>query len=121
MRVLVTGSTTWREIDAIRREFASLPSDSVIITGDTPGVDFFAQEAAIAFGFRIEAMKKQVVDCDAHPNEGWKGLNERILATGIDLVLAFHPDYGLPGCANGTRHAVELAEKASIQVRVFRR
>ncbi|AZP10710.1 SLOG family protein [Undibacterium parvum] len=42
MRVLITGSTTWTDIEALRRELSRLPNLSVIITGDTPGVDAFA-------------------------------------------------------------------------------
>ncbi|MDP1980098.1 hypothetical protein [Undibacterium sp.] len=46
-------------------------------------------------------------------------MNVRMLATGIDLVLAFHADYGKPGCARGTQHAITLAEQAQIPVKIF--
>ncbi len=119
MRVLITGSTTWIDIDALRRELAHLPKESVIITGDTPGVDAFACEVATEFGFVVERMKKTQEDHEIYPGSAWKGLNDRMLRTGIDLVLAFHPDYRKPGFALGTRHAVELAEAEGIQVNVF--
>lgn len=44
-----------------------------------------------------------------------------MLATGVDLVLAFHADYGVPGCARGTVHMVELARKAGVEARTFLR
>ncbi len=119
MRVLITGSTTWESQDAIRRELAHLPPATVIVTGDTPGIDAHAKVIALEFGFTVEAMKKTNADYRAFPGEGWKGLNVRMLATGIDLVLAFHQDYGKPGCARGTLHAVTLAEQAQIPVRIF--
>lgn len=119
MRVLITGSTTWMDIDAIRREFSRLPKKSVIITGDTSGVDAFACEVAVEFGFVVERMKKNQEDHDMYLGCAWKGLNDRMLRTGIDLVLAFHPDYGRAGYAFGTRHAVELAEAEGISVNVF--
>lgn len=124
MRVLVTGSTTWLDAQALHRELSLLPTASVIVTGDTPGIDALAQEVALTLGFQIEAMKKQKSDYRSDelskPREGWKGLNQRMIATGIDLVLAFHADYGKPGCARGTQHAVGLAEAAGIAVRIFR-
>lgn len=119
MRVLVTGSTTWENVDIVRRELACLPSGSVIVTGDTSGVDAIALEAAAELGLNAEPMKKERADYRRYPGEGWKGLNERMLATGIELVLAFHPDFGRPNCARGTRHAVDLAEQLKIPVRIF--
>lgn len=98
MRVLITGSTTWADTAALMRELAVLPKGSAIVTGDTPGVDALASGIAIELGLAVELMKKSKADYKTHPGEGWKGLNERMLATGIDLVLAFHPDYGTRVC-----------------------
>ncbi|MES2038692.1 MAG: hypothetical protein V4495_12745 [Pseudomonadota bacterium] len=119
MRVLITGSTSWESQAAIRRELAELPSDTIVVTGDTPGIDAHAKIVALEFGLAVEAMKKTNADYRTFPGEGWKGLNVRMLATGINLVLAFHADYGKPGCARGTQHAVELAEQAQIPVKIF--
>ena len=119
MKVLMTGATNWDDAAAIRRELAPLPPTTVIVTGDTPGIDALAKELAPEFGFTVSAMKKTNADYRAFPGEGWKGLNVRMLATGIDLVLAFHADYGKPGCARGTQHAVELARHADIEVKIF--
>lgn len=119
MRVLITGSTSWESQAAIRRELARLPPATIVVTGDTPGIDAHAKVVALEFGFAVEAMTKTNADYRVFPGEGWKGLNVRMLATGIDLVLAFHADYGKPGCARGTHHAVELAEQAQIPVKIF--
>ncbi len=121
MRVLITGSTTWTDAGALRRELAALPARSTIVTGDTPGIDAMAIAQAQELGFGVEPMKKSRADRKAHPEDSWKGLNERMLATGIDLVLAFHADYGKPGCARGTVHMVELAAAAGVEARTFLR
>lgn len=121
MRVLISGATSWTDAAALRREMARLPKDTVVVTGDTAGIDALAIGIAAELGFTAEAMRKNKADYKRHPQAGWKGLNERMLASGIDLVLAFHPDYDTPGCARGTRHAVELAQAAGIQARVFLR
>lgn len=119
MRVLITGATKWDSEAAIRRELSRLPAHTTIVTGDTPGIDAHAKVVAREFGFAVEAMKKTNADYRAFPGEGWKGLNVSMLATGIDMVLAFHADYGKTGCARGTQHAVTLAEQAQIPVRIF--
>lgn len=119
MRTLITGSTTWTDAVALRRELSQLPATSVIVTGDTPGVDAIAIAIAQELGLGVEAMHKTAEDYCRYPVDGWKGLNERMLKTGIDLVLAFHADYGKPGMARGTAHAVELAQHAGVEVRIF--
>lgn len=119
MRVLITGSTTWTDIDALRRELLRLPEHTTIITGDTFGVDAIASDVACELGFGVELMKKSKEDYGLYPGDAWKGLNDRMFATGIDLVLAFHPDYGKPGLARGTQHAVELGEREGIPVHIF--
>ncbi|MDQ1830847.1 SLOG family protein [Massilia scottii] len=120
LRVLVTGSTTWDKPETVRRALSQLPPHSVIVTGDTPGADACAMAVATGLGLTVQRMKKNRADQRAFPGEAWRGLNERMLATGIDLVLAFHADYGKPGCARGTVHMVELAGKSATEVRIFR-
>lgn len=118
--VLVTGSTTWDNLDTVRRVLSALPAGSRIVTGDTPGADACAAAVAAELGLAVTRMKKSRADHRAYPNQAWRGLNERMLATGVDLVLAFHADYGKPGCARGTVHMVEHAEACWTEVRIFR-
>jgi lysyl-tRNA synthetase class I len=119
MRILITGSTTWTDADALRREFKNLPAGSTIVTGDTPGVDTIAETLALEIGFKIERMKKNEDDYRIYPQEAWKRLNERMIETKIDLVFAFSADFYKEGRARGTRHAVELAQEQGIPVRIF--
>lgn len=121
MRVLITGATTWTDAQALRRELSALPAQTVVVTGDTPGIDALAISIAQELGFAVEPMKKTRADRRVYPDASWKGLNERMLATGIDAVLAFHPDYGKPGCARGTVHMVELAQAAGVKTHIFLR
>lgn len=120
MRVLITGATNWHDDNAIRRELTALGKAGTVVTGDTPGIDAMAIAVAQELGFEVVPMKKSKADYKAFPGEGWKGLNVRMVATGVDIVLAFHADFDTPGCARGTRHAVELAQQAGITVRVCR-
>jgi len=119
MRILVTGSTLWTDRDTIYREMSRFPADSILVTGDTRGADELAISAATELGWKVQAMRKTAGDAERHPDASWKGLNERMIAAGIDLVLAFNDDLGKPGLARGTQHAVDLAIAAGLPVERF--
>jgi hypothetical protein len=116
MRVIVAGAAGWTDAEAIARELARLPPVATVIHGDAPGADALAGAAAARLGLRVEPMAKNREDFARYKRGAWKGLNERMLASGAVLVLAFHTDLAR---SRGTRHLVELARAAGIEVRVF--
>jgi hypothetical protein len=61
-------------------------------------------------------MAKSAADYARYRRAAWKGLNERMLASGAHLVLAFHPDIEK---SHGSKHLVTLARAAQVEVRVF--
>ncbi len=119
MRVIVTGATQWTDAEAIRRELAQLPPGSIIIYGDAPGVDALAGTLAVECGLTALPFRKDEEDYRRYGHAAWKGLNERMLESGADLVLAFHPELGVPGKAKGSGHMIALAEQRGIEVRRF--
>jgi hypothetical protein len=116
MRVLVAGATAWHDAEAIRRELVKLPPGTTIVHGDSPGADALAGQVAAQLGFTVEPMAKNQQDYARYRRGAWKGLNERMLASGVVLVLAFHPDIR---ASRGSKHLIELAHAASIEVQVF--
>jgi hypothetical protein len=116
MRVIVAGAVAWTNRKAIHRELAKLPPGSTVIHGDCPGVDALAGEIAAALGFLVEPMAKNREDYAKYRRLAWKGLNERMLASDVSLVLVFHPDVD---ASKGSRHLRDLADAASVEVRVF--
>ena len=116
MRVIVAGAVAWADTEAIRRELSKLPPGTVVIHGDCAGADALAGAVAVELGFVVEAMAKNAADRARYARAAWKGLNERMLATGAELVLVFHPDFE---ASKGSKHMAELAEHASVEVRVF--
>jgi hypothetical protein len=116
MRVIVAGATAWSDANAIRRELARLPPGTEIIHGDSPGADALAGQVAAQLGLAVLAMAKNRDDYARYRRGAWKGLNERMLATGAVLVLAFHPAIEK---SRGTRHLIGLARAADIEVRIF--
>lgn len=116
MRVIVAGAVAWTDVEAIRRELAKLPAGTVIIHGDCAGADAIAGEIARELDFAVEAMAKNAADRARYKELAWKGLNERMLATGAELVLVFHPNFE---ASKGSKHMAELAANARVEVRVF--
>jgi hypothetical protein len=115
MRVIVAGAVAWSNIDAIHRELAKLPSGTTIVHGDCTGADALSGEVARTLGFAVERMEKNSADY-AKYRRAWKGLNERMLASGAVLVLVFHPDIE---ASRGSKHLAELARAAGVEVRAF--
>jgi hypothetical protein len=114
MRVIVTGAVAWSDAEAILRELAKLPPGTTVIHGDCAGVDALAGEITARLGFRVEPMAKCDQDFASYGPLAWKGLNERMLASGANLVLAFHADVE---SSQGSRHLIELARAAGVGVR----
>ena len=116
MRVIVAGAVAWTDESAIRRELAQLPPSSTVIHGDCRGADEIAGRIAAELGLVVEAMAKNDEDYARYQRAAWKGLNERMLATGAELVLVFHPDIA---ASRGSGHLIELAQAANVEVRIF--
>lgn len=116
MRVLVAGATAWANAEAIHRELVKLPPGTTVVHGDSPGADALAGQIAAQLGFTVEPMARNRDDYARYKRGAWKGLNERMLASAVELVLVFHHDLD---ASRGSRHLVELARAASIEVRVF--
>jgi hypothetical protein len=116
IRVIVAGAVGWTDAEAIRRELARLPANCIVIHGDAPGADALAGQIAARRGLTVEAMRKEKQDYQKYGRAAWKGLNERMLASGVVRVLAFHAEIAR---SRGTKHLIELAQQAGIEVQVF--
>lgn len=116
MRVVVAGAVAWTNTLAIQTELAKLPDNSIVIHGDSPGCDILAGQIATRLGLTVVPMTKTRGDTLRYPGEAWKGLNERMLASGATLVLIFHPQIS---ASRGSRHLADLAENAEIPLRII--
>ncbi|MGF1582082.1 MAG: SLOG family protein [Gemmataceae bacterium] len=116
MRVIVSGAVGWSDTEAIRRELHKLPPETTIIHGDCLGADALANQIATELGLAVEPMAKNDADYAKYQRAAWKGLNERMLNSGCELVLGFHPDLER---SQGTKHMAEIARAAGVPVFIF--
>jgi hypothetical protein len=116
MRVIVAGAVAWSNEEAIRRELAKLPAGSTVIHGDCEGADAIAGRVAAELGLAVEPWAKNKADYAKYKRGAWKGLNERMLASGAVRVLVFHPAIEK---ARGSGHLIGLAQAAGVEVTVF--
>lgn len=122
-RILVTGSTTWSDRDAIERVldlFADLRSPSGgslrLITGMADGADEIARTWAEANDIALTA---DPLDEGTYPGPMHR-YNEQMLTWAPDVVVAFkeHFDFEWSSslCVAGTEHMCRIAVSAEIPV-----
>jgi hypothetical protein len=126
-RVLVTGSRTWDDPEAVVFELAGLSlqhAPIVVIHGKArDGADRFAHLAAQALAVREEP---HPADWAKHNRRAGMIRNAEMVKAGADVCLAFimpcrlaSCDRGDPHGTHGATHCADLAEKAGIETRRF--
>lgn len=115
VRVLVTGSREWSDPNAARKMIADrlfdLPVDSVVVHGAARGADRFAHQEAQKLGLLVEP---HPADWERYGKSAGFRRNAEMVSLGADICLAFWN-----GKSNGTKHTIELAQKAGIPVEVI--
>jgi hypothetical protein len=111
MRVLVCGSRSWRDKEAIARRLKSLPADAMIVTGGALGADQLADDVARDLG-----LERVIIPANWNRHGRQAGIlrNLRMLDTRPELVLAFWN-----GDSPGTKHTIGEARKRGIRVEVI--
>lgn len=117
-RVLVCGSRSWTDRNAIRERLLKLRDrdpiwdDPTIIHGDARGADKVAADVAARLGFDLEAYPANWM---RYGKAAGPMRNIRMLDSGVDLVLAFQLDG-----SRGTQHTIDEARRRGIPVEVTR-
>lgn len=108
MRVLLFGSRSWRDREAIRGFIAELPRHAVVVHGaHWEGADKIAEEEALAAGLRVERHPARWSKEGplAGPNR-----NSRMAASRPDFAVGFR----MPGRSSGTDDMARKARKAGV-------
>ena len=118
-RLLVTGSRSWTDSDAIMSALLAQwsawgrPTDAILVVGGAQGADEIAETLWRKAGFPVERYE---ADWDAHGKKAGVLRNLAMIATGVDATLAFRV-----GASPGTSHCIEASRKAGIPVSIFER
>ncbi|AXH44227.1 DprA-like DNA processing chain A [Arthrobacter phage GoCrazy] len=115
MRLLITGSREWTDLEFIRgqlRKIYEAHSDVTLVSGACPrGADRIAEVVGeVEFGFKIE---RHPAEWEKYgPRSGFKR-NAEMVALGADVCFAFIKDE-----SRGATHTAQLAYKNGIKTYV---
>ena len=118
MNILISGSRTWSTPESLYNLFATFEDfpDVHIIQGGAGGVDKYAQEAALHFGYRVTTVPAQ---WDKYGRSAGHRRNAQML-NDFDIHLAFaFLDDRLQYSA-GTEGMIDLLRKSSVHYHVFK-
>ena len=119
MRILVTGSRSWTDADAIKASFATWWADNpgtlnpVLVVGDARGADKIAAELWAAAGLVVE---RHEAEWDELGKKAGVVRNQIMVDSGVDACLAFPI-----GDSPGTKHCITAAKRAGIPTQVHGR
>lgn len=109
-RVLITGSRTWDDKQAILdalRKYANKVYSLVVVHGACPkGADALADELAQEYGVEVE---RHPADWNTHGRQAGFIRNAKMVELGADVCLAF-----IRNGSKGATMTADLAEKAGI-------
>ena len=113
MRVLICGSRSWDDSDAVAIEIANLPNDAVVIHGAAPGADSLAGRWALFYGLVVY---EYPADWAKYGRRAGPIRNQQMLDEGSpDEVIAFRKR----GPSPGTDDMIRRARAEGLPVRVI--
>lgn len=113
-KVAIIGSRDFADLEMVRRYVATLPADTVVVSGGARGVDRAATTAARARGLEVEEIRPEPVELTTMGRGAFLARNLRIVAS-ADAVAAFWD-----GQSHGTADAMRKARRLGVPVHVFR-
>lgn len=115
MRILVTGSRTWQDVDTIRNVLGGYLRDypgSVVVSGACPnGADAIAEFIAEEHGAEVE---RHPAEWDLYGKRAGFVRNGQMVNLGADLCLAF-----IKNNSKGATMTADMAEQEGIQTKRF--
>lgn len=111
MIVVVCGSRTWTDAQAVIDRVAALPPGTIIIEGGAKGADVMAWRAALAAGLHCAEMRPVW----RNGNGAGHARNRAMLDLRPDLVIAFQRDG-----SSGTQGTITEARRRGIAVEVHK-
>lgn len=107
MHIIITGSRSWSDREAVRRALAPLPPGTVVIVGDARGADTIAAQEAIRAGLSVVVVS---ADWATYGRSAGPVRNARMLRYCPALVIAFWD-----GASSGTLDMLTRAHRIGIR------
>ena len=119
MRVLVCGSRSWNDIDAVANVLQRLTGEVTIIHGDAIGADTICHVVSEALDFKIEKFPITKEDWEKYGKSAGPRRNREMLSKGEpDFIIAFVDTLV---DSPGTHGMIELGETNGKRVIVIRK
>lgn len=116
IRILITGSRTWNNIDTIERVLKAyaVPKQRVVmVSGHCPkGADWICEQWAHELGWAVE---KHPANWTKYGKAAGFIRNDEMTLKGADVCLAF-----IRANSKGATHCVRMAKARGIPVRIWR-
>lgn len=116
MRILVTGSQLWTDVDRIRTLLTRTqfnPAATVLVSGNCPnGADRMCEDVAAELGWMIE---RHPANWELYGKRAGYIRNTEMVRLGADLCLAF-----IKNESPGSTNTAMLARKIGIQTYIFK-
>lgn len=113
MKVLVCGSRSWFDWEAVRARVDELPPGTLVIEGEAHGADTMARLAAKDRGLFVAKVPCEPQHWRKYGDSAGHKRNTAMLTLGPDLVIAFQRDG-----SSGTQGTIDKARKLGIPVEV---
>lgn len=110
MKILITGSRTWRNRQQIADILSQYPTDSELLHGGAMGADRIAGQIGQRLGMTVTEM---LADWITYGKSAGFRRNDAMLDTNPDVVLAFWD-----GVSKGTKYTIDEATKRGFKVLV---
>jgi len=102
MRIAIVGSRNYGDLEEVRRYVASLPVDTIVVSGGARGVDKTAEQTAKTCGLETKIFP---AEWDKYgKSAGFRRNTVMVLAA--DRIVAFWD-----GKSAGTKHTIDMAIK----------
>jgi hypothetical protein len=115
MRVLICGSRSWRDTEAVKKRVDMLPEGTVVIQGGATGADSFARHYATLRGLFVAEVAVSKPYWERYGKSAGHKRNHAMLDLQPDLVIAFQRNG-----SNGTQGTLDEACRRGIPVEVHR-
>ena len=114
--IAIVGSRRQEDPDSVRQLVASLPADSVVVSGHAEGPDLWAEAAAVARGLKTLVFAPDLTDARSlgMRTRRYHARNQKIVDAADELFAFVSPER-----KGGTEDTIRRAERKGIPIHIL--